>query len=219
MHNNAIVFDLDGTLADSSGCIVSAAHFTSQQMGLNAVSDGAIRAMIGQPLGPMLTHLYDLQDSQVAQAIQIYSEAYRRLAATEERLFQGSLSLLQQLKASGYRLAIATGKSQHGAEHASHRLGITDFFDGIHGILPGTPGKPDPAVLLRAMAGVGVSHDACVMVGDTTFDLDLAHEVGVSTVAVSWGVHGKNTLLSRNPMYFVETFLSLQQVLLSHFSF
>ena len=214
----AIVFDLDGTLADSSGCIVKAAHFTSEQMALRPVSDDSIRAKIGQPLGPMLTDLFGLKASEVETAVQIYSDAYRRLAATEERLFEGSLDLIHRLRDAGFQLAIATGKSQHGAEHATRRLGIDVLFDSIHGILPGTPGKPDPAVLKRAMEALGVQAAECLMVGDTSFDLDLAHQIGVSTVAVTWGVHADDTLRARHPKYLVESFAALQKVLLDHFS-
>jgi phosphoglycolate phosphatase len=88
-------------------------------------------------------------------------------------------------------------------------------MDAIHGIVPGTPGKPDPAVLIRAMASLGVSASDCVMVGDTTFDLDLAHAVGVRTAAVSWGVHSVALLQSRKPTAMVASFGALQEWLMS----
>jgi phosphoglycolate phosphatase len=211
----AIVFDLDGTLADTSACIVGAAQYVRQIQGLRAVTDESIRSKIGQPLGFMLATLFDIDGSRLEQAVRDYSTEYVRLATIEERLFDGVISLLRDLREADFKLAVATGKSQNGADRSTARLGLTPWFDSIHGIVPGTPGKPDPAVLLRAMDALGVSASNCIMVGDTTFDLDLAHAVGVRTAAVDWGVHSREELLSRNPAFMALDFASLQHWLLA----
>jgi phosphoglycolate phosphatase len=210
----SIVFDLDGTLADTSSCIVEAAHYVSSILRLPTVEDEAIRSKIGQPLGPMLASLFSIDGRVLDQAIEEYSTEYRRLAKTDERLFNGSIPLLKAVRSAGFKLAIATGKSQQGAEHATARMGIQSWFDSIHGILPGTPGKPDPAVLIRAMNALGEPPESCIMVGDTTFDLDLAQAVGVRTAAVSWGVHSTEKLLTRNPNFMAMSFQELEQWLL-----
>ena len=209
-----IVFDLDGTLADSSGCIVGAAHHVGTTFGLKSVRDEQIKAKIGQPLGLMLSTLFAIEEPVLSEAIQAYSVEYVRLAASEERLFDGVLVMLECLRREGFQLAIATGKSQRGAENASKRLGLTPFFDSIHGILPGTPGKPDPAVLLRAMSALSVSASDCILVGDTTFDLDLAKAVRVRRAAVSWGVHSADILRGRAPEFFASTVAELETWLL-----
>ena len=72
--------------------------------------------------------------------------------------------------------------------------GLTPYFDSIHGILPGTPGKPDPAVLLRAMKALEIPAEECVMIGDTTYDMQLAQAVGVEAIGVDWGVHSRDKL-------------------------
>jgi phosphoglycolate phosphatase len=209
----AIVFDLDGTLADSSSCIVDATHLVSKELGLAFPSEVSIRQKIGQPLAHMLATLLDISGDLVPTAVQIYSTEYVRLAKTEERLFEGTIPLLQSLRKTDYKLAIATGKSQRGAEHSTSRLGIQPWFDSIHGILPGTPGKPAPDVLLRAMHALNVSADECIMIGDTTFDIDLAQAIKVQTIAVDWGVHSKEKLMSRTPNHFVSNFAELEVLL------
>ena len=124
------------------------------------------------------------------------------------------MEILQQLREKGFLLAIATGKSQHGAESATKRLGLQPYFDSIHGIIPGTPGKPHPAVLIRAMNALNVTSEECIMIGDTTFDLDLAHAVDVRTAAVSWGVHSIEKLQKREPSVCVHNFEELLSWLL-----
>jgi phosphoglycolate phosphatase len=212
---STIVFDLDGTLADSSACIVQAAHYVCERIQIPLVADEKIRSTIGKPLGPMLASLFGIEGSLLDQAIEDYSDEYRRLAKMGERLFDGSIGLLHAVREAGFKMAVATGKSQKGAEDATARMGIRDYFDSIHGILPGTPGKPDPAVLIRAMKALHAKPEDCIMVGDTTFDLDLSHAVGVRTAAVGWGVHSIEKLLSRDPHFLAMSFQELEEWLLA----
>ena len=212
----AIVFDLDGTLADSSSCIVDAAHHVGKLLNRPAVQDKDIEAKIGQPLELLLSSLFDLEESSIVQACQLYSAEYLRLAQSEERLFDEALSLIKTLHKAQFKLAIATGKSQNGAFNSTNRLGLAPWFDSIHGILPGTPGKPDPAVLIRAIKALNADLQDCIMVGDTVFDLQLAKAVGVKTAAVSWGVHSVEKLEQLNPDFLAYSFSELQKWLMSH---
>lgn len=212
---SAIIFDLDGTLADTSACIVGAAQHVRRAHNLRPVADKDIRSRIGQALDFMLASLFNIDGQLLEQAVSDYSTEYVRLAAIDERLFEGVTSLLDTLRDAGFKLAVATGKSQNGADRSTTRLGLSPRFDSIHGIVPGTPGKPHPAVLLRAMKALKVSPPDCIMVGDTTFDLDLAHAVGVRTAAVSWGVHSCEELQTRKPAFLATDLASLQKWLLA----
>ena len=214
--STAIIFDLDGTLADSTECVVRSAQNVGQEAKLRQVTDDEIRHRIGEPLGPMLAALFDVDGVVLERLVKRYSEEYVRLTATLGRPFDGTISLLEALRGDGRKLAIATGKSQSGAENATRRMGIAPYFDSIHGIIPGTPGKPDPAVLRRAMASLGVQANRAVMIGDTTFDMDLAHAIDVDAVAVSWGVHDVELLASRKPRAVVNTMTELLEWLRAH---
>jgi len=212
----AIVFDLDGTLADSSSCIIDAAHHVGKVLNRPAVQDNDIREKIGQPLDLLLSSLFDLEEQSVLQACKLYSAEYLRLAASTECLFPETMSLIKTLHNAPFKLAIATGKSQNGANNSTKRLGLAPWFDSIHGILPGTPGKPDPAVLVRAMNALGAAPQDSIMVGDTVFDLELAKKVGVKTAAVSWGVHSVEKLEQLSPDFLATSFSELQKWLMSH---
>jgi len=214
--STAIIFDLDGTLADSTGCVVHAAQTVGRAHDLPTVTDEEIRQRIGEPLGPMLAALFGAEGELLQQLVKDYSAAYVAGTATMERPFGGTLALLEALRADGRQLAIATGKSQNGAEHATERMGLAPYFDSIHGIIPGTPGKPHPAVLERAMAALGVDASSAVMIGDTTYDLDLSAAIGVGSVAVSWGVHDVETLRGRGPRALVHSMEELLDWLLEN---
>ena len=200
-----VQFDLDGTIADSTACVVGAAQSVGRAAGLQVVSDEDIRQRIGEPLGPMLAALFDVDGAVLNELVAAYSREYVRLTATMERPFAGSIPMLQRLREAGFKLAIATGKSQNGAERATQRMGLEPYFDSVHGIIPGTPGKPDPAVLMRALDALNVEHQEAIMVGDTTYDLDLSAAIGVRNAAVSWGVHDAGVLKGRRPAFFANT--------------
>jgi phosphoglycolate phosphatase len=214
--STAIIFDLDGTLADSTECVVQAAQHVGRQAKLRPVTDEQIRHRIGEPLGPMLTALFGVEGEQIQYLVKRYSEEYVRLTTTLERPFDGVIPLLEALRSDGRKLAVATGKGQLGADNATRRMGLTPYFDSIHGILPGTPGKPHPAVLQRAMAALGVTASNAIMIGDTTFDMDLARAIGVDAVAVSWGVHDVSLLRECGPRTVVDTMDELLTWLLAH---
>ena len=186
MHTT-LIFDLDGTLADSADCIVTSMHLVANHFGWAPVSDKSIRNLIGKSLSVMFPALYNTPNDKLQAAIDRYRVEYVRLTKTEEKLFDGIIPLLQNLQTMGFNMAIATGKNQAGAEHACKRLGLTPYFDSIHGILPGTPGKPDPAVLVRAMEALGSTPQTSVMIGDTIYDMQLAQAVGVRAIGVAWG--------------------------------
>ena len=195
MHTT-LIFDLDGTLADSADCIVTSMHLVASHFGWTPASDNAIRNLIGKSLSVMFPILYNTPDNEIQPAIDRYRIEYVRLTKTEEKLFDGIIPLLQNLQTMGFKMAIATGKNQAGAEHACKRLELTPYFDSIHGILPGTPGKPDPAVLVRAMKSLGATPQTSLMIGDTIYDMQLAQAVDVRAIGVSWGVHSREKLES-----------------------
>ena len=211
----AIVFDLDGTLADSTGCIIQAYNRVGQTLRLSPVEDRQIQTRIGLPLRTMLAELYNLQDSHLEEAASIYSSEYLKLVATEEQLFEGALNMLHRLRQANFKLAIATGKSQRGAVNACTRLGLMPLVETVHGILPGTPGKPDPAVLRRAVVALGVEPENCIMIGDTTFDLDMAKSMNIRSAAVTWGVHNIEQLRGSEPSFIAANTQELQSWLLT----
>ena len=109
--------------------------------------------------------------------------------ACHEPLFPGVAETIGRLAADpGIRLGIATGKSRRGVAHLVGRFAWDRVFATIQ-TADDAPSKPDPGMLLRAMAETGVAPDRTVMLGDTTFDMAMARAAGVRPIGVSWGYH------------------------------
>ena len=209
----AVIFDLDGTLIDSAGVVVHTLNEARAAHGLTPVAAHLIRRGIGLPLRQMVGALCAPgEDADAVTAT--YRELYGPIALGHESLFDGLLPLIVDLRQGGALLGIATGKSQRGAHNASHRHRFHHWIQAVHGILPGTPGKPHPDVLRRALDDLGVEPEEAVFVGDTVYDVDCGRGAGVPVIGVSWGVHTVESLVEAGAQDVVHDADALRALLL-----
>lgn len=188
-----ILFDVDGTLADSQGAITSAMAAAFAGAGLPSPSRAEILSIVGLSLPLAMAELAGEQPADVqAVLVEGYKSAYKsaRLAAGagHSPLYPGAAEVLAELNAvPEYLLGVATGKSQRGLDALieAHELRcfVTRQCADHH------PSKPHPSMVLRAMAETGVRPEDTVMIGDTSFDIDMGRAAGVRTIAVDWGFH------------------------------
>ena len=184
-----LVFDWDGTLADSTWIIADALQRACVDLGLPAPADDEARFVIGLGLADALRH--------IAPTLPVVdhprlSERYRHhyLARDPEiPLFAGVREMLSELDARGFLLAVATGKSRVGLARALAQQGLAERFVASRCADEGFP-KPHPDMLLALMERCGTEPAQTLMIGDTTHDLELARNAGASAVAVTYGAHG-----------------------------
>ena len=181
-----VVFDLDGTVIDSSRALLEAHAVAWPSLGFECPSDEAILELVGLPLVHTMHTLGGADHSEsLAEA---YSKAYAHTSVRYETLFEGMTELL----ARPYRAAVATGKSQRGAESAVRRHGLSDRFEIVLGGNSVPRPKPYPDMLHAIIEAAGT--EDLVMIGDTTYDLEMAHAAGVKAIGVSWGHHAADRL-------------------------
>ena len=101
--------------------------------------------------------------------------------------------LLERLRADGWSLAVATGKSRRGLDHCLAAHGLSGHFASLQAA-DGNPSKPDPAMLLAALAEADAEPGDAVMIGDTSYDMEMARAAGVRAIGVAWGYHDEETL-------------------------
>ncbi|QJF50227.1 HAD-IA family hydrolase [Roseobacter ponti] len=190
-----VIFDVDGTLVDSQGDILGAmSHsFMAQNLPVPARSD--ILGIVGLSLDVAMSRLVPEADAQgVAALVQGYKDAYIELrartgAAQSSPLYPGAMEVLQELHSQpGLLLGLATGKSKRGLDklveaHDLERFFVTRQVADFH------PSKPHPSMIYQAMGEAGTTPAETVMIGDTSFDMDMARAAGVGALGVSWGYH------------------------------
>jgi phosphoglycolate phosphatase len=194
-----IVFDWDGTLADSTTVIAEALQGACRDVGCRVPDEVAARYVIGLGLTDALRHV--APDLALADHPRLSARFRDHYLAREAQipLFDGARELLQALRANGHRLAVATGKTRVGLDRALAFHGVAEAFDATRCADEGRP-KPYPDMLLHLMQRLGVRPDRTLMIGDTTHDLQMAADAGVAAVGVTHGAHVEALLRTANPV-------------------
>ena len=187
-----IVFDWDGTLYDSTALIVGCIQAACADLGLSVPPRSEAAYVIGLGLHDALAHVAPgLAPERVPELGRRYRHHYFQ-RQHELSLFEGTLPLLEALKARNHWLAVATGKSRQGLNEALAHVELRGVFDGTR-TADETASKPHPQMLQELMAEFGVEPERTLMIGDTTHDLQLALNAGTHSVAVSYGAHEPST--------------------------
>lgn len=196
-----IVFDWDGTLMDSISTIVACAVHAACDIG--AEDEGTadrIRAAIGLALDQTAFRVLPQgTDAQRAAWVERYRHHWIDSYRDRPVLFSGVAELLDRLEGDGYWLAIATGKSRAGLDRDLEATGQRGRFLTTRTVSE-APSKPRPEMLLGILDELGVGRREALMVGDTTFDLDMANNAGIGGVGVLTGSHDREVLLASRPL-------------------
>ncbi|MBC7781117.1 MAG: HAD-IA family hydrolase [Proteobacteria bacterium] len=210
-----LIFDWDGTLADSAGLIARSIQQACADLDVPVPSDERARYVIGLGLDDAMAHLVpELPVSDYRRLADRYRTHYFASDA-QVPLFEGAREALVELRAQGFRLAVATGKTRRGLDRALLNLGVVNCFDATR-CADETASKPDPTMLFELFAELGVGPARSLMIGDTTHDLQMARAAGVAAIAVAYGAHPKPALIEAGPLTCVDRFSDLQRWLTQH---
>ncbi|WP_095012786.1 HAD-IA family hydrolase [Tsuneonella mangrovi] len=186
------VFDCDGTLVDGQAAVCDAMDTAFAEAGLPAPDRGRVRRIVGLSLPQAIRSLApDADPMKQSAAVEAYKAAYRatrEAGRLEEPLFAGMEPLLRSLHADGWQLAVATGKSDRGLTACLASHGIAELFVSLQ-TADRHPSKPHPAMLEAALLEAGAQASEAVMIGDTSFDIEMARAAGVRAIGVAWGYH------------------------------
>lgn len=199
MKYELLVFDWDGTLLDSAGAIVQAIQAACRDLDLVVPGEAQARHVIGLGLADAMRHAVpDLPPERYQAMVERYRFHY--LAGDHQlTLFPGVPEMLARLSDAGHTLTVATGKSRLGLERALDHSGLRPLFQGSR-CADECHSKPHPQMLEELMLEFGVPAEATVMIGDTSHDLLMASNAGVSSLAVTYGAHPHDHLLEHKPL-------------------
>jgi phosphoglycolate phosphatase len=194
-----VIFDWDGTLLDSVGSIVECTQVTLAELPVAAVPERTIRSVLGLGLRETVETLCPGCDEELFQRVlETYRKHWFGGYSTKPVLFAGVTAALDELRAQGYLLAVATAKGRIGLDADLGTTGLAGHFAATRTITE-APSKPHPGMVLDILDEVGVPAAEALVVGDTTHDLRMAANAGVTGVAVCSGSHPRAELLELEP--------------------
>lgn len=208
-----VVFDVDGTLINSGAMIGAAMDAAWRAEGLEPPPRAATLSIVGLSLPVAMARLAPaLPESRRDRLVAAYKVAFGTLRATElAPLYPGARAALDALAARpGTVLGIATGKSRRGLDHVLDAHGLTGHFVTIQ-VADNHPSKPHPSMLHAAMRETGAGR--AVMLGDTTFDMDMARAARMTGLGVSWGYHPAADLVASGATAVLDGFDGLHPAL------
>lgn len=205
-----VIFDVDGTLVDSQAEIMAAMTLAFQSEDLVLPDRGTVLSIVGLSLAEAFRVLCpDATDEQRARLVDAYKGAFIQLRSDNQEmgpLFPGARAALDALRAHDHTLlAVATGKSRRGLDKVLERHDLNGVFHSEQ-VADHHPSKPNPSMILTALNETGVLPQKAVMLGDTTFDMDMARAAGIKKIGVTWGYHPSDTL---KPDMMIDDFAAL----------
>ncbi len=207
-----VLFDFDGTLADTLPLIYRAFGAALQPVFGRTPDPAEIRGWFGPPDTTILKNL--VPESEAAAAIERYVGVYKRYHDEEVGLYPGIADLLDAAHAQAMRMAVVTGKSRTTALFSLRQLGIRDYFELVYAGDDVERQKPDPQAILAALHDMSIDDRSSVaMVGDSAADVLAGHAAGITSIGVMWGSPDHDELRFASPDALCDTVEVLRTVL------
>lgn len=202
-----MIFDLDGTLVDSLPGIAASLNRTLAAHGLPGQADARVRSFIGDGLKMLVQRAAPSgADPELLESmVTLFKKDYDLSWAEGTQLYPGILNLLDELQQDGFELAVLSNKTHEFTGTITRRMFPLIHFAQVLGQQDGIPHKPHPEGALRIATTLGAAPENCVIIGDSTMDLETADHAGMQAIAVAWGYHDRQRLLDAGAKTIAET--------------
>ena len=216
MTNKLALFDCDGTMVDSQANICVSMDEAFRAHGIEPPDHHATRRIVGLSLQQAVRQLLSRpNDNLIEDIVQSYKDSFfnmREAGGVHEPLYDGLPALMDRLDDAGWVLGVATGKSDRGLKHVLAAHDISDRFVTLQ-TADRHPSKPHPAMVQTAMEEAGATCETTFMIGDTSFDMEMAVNAKVRAIGVDWGYHDSRELLAAGAEIVAASMDELHEVL------
>lgn len=208
-----IILDFDGTLADTQSLIVRTMQQTIAELQLEARTDEECAAMIGLPLKQCFTHLIPMTDEMGDRCAETYRRIFfENVHSMDVPTFPHVLETIRQLTNDGYTLTIASSRSRVSLMHFVESMHLQDDIAYIVASDDITHSKPHPESVLVTLEHLNVKAEDALVVGDTTYDIEMGHRAGCKTCGVTYGNHSRQELAEAGADWLIDDFSQIIQI-------
>lgn len=188
MEIKAVLFDLDGTLIDSSEGIIKSALYALSHYGIEEPDTDKLYQFIGPPLSDSFQKLYGFSPEQAKEAVEVYRESYHKTGIFQCSLYPGVEDCIRLLRQQGYRIGLASSKPEESCKRILEHFDILSLFDQVVGAtFDGTRDKKEDVLREVFRRWEDLSPEEMCLIGDTIFDVEGANLVGMPCIAVTYG--------------------------------
>jgi phosphoglycolate phosphatase len=208
-----VLFDLDGTLVDSSKTIEMSLVHALEQIGVDPLARGPVRSFIGVPLFDIFRGGFGMSENDTHMAITLYRDYYDALNQAGSKVYDQVPEVLSALRDQGYQLFIATVKPTEIAGKVLSDLELRPFFTGVAGASMGPERRDKTGIIAHALDQFGLEAEVSLMVGDRDQDINGARANGLRSVAVSYGFGSLDELSGAKPDHIVHRSVEIVNLL------
>lgn len=206
MKYHTVLFDLDGTITDSGPGIMNCVRYALQKAGMPEADEAELRAFIGPPLHEQFRDFCGITDDQAEEMVRLYRERYSGTGIFENRVYDGVIPMLEQLKGAGIRILLATSKPEKFAKIIADHFGFAEYFDFIGGANMDGTRTDKQEVIEYVLESCGVSERTdLIMVGDRRYDVEGAKKAGLASMGVLYGYGSREEIEAAGPDLIAET--------------
>ncbi len=198
---SAVLFDFDGTIADTGRGIFSSVQYAVEQLGYEPLDNETLRRFIGPPIYDSFKRELGLDDEKSDFAVRKYREKYSESGIYELDLYEGILPLMDNLRENGIKIGIASSKPQNFIIRLVDYLGIGELIDFISAPSADDTPQSKASLINNAAEALNISKNKILMVGDRYFDIDGANGAGVESVGVTFGFGSEDELKNAGATY------------------
>lgn len=206
-----VIFDLDGTLVDAYKAVASSINYMLAQIGCPPADDETIRRSVGWGIRHLVGTFSG--EENVDKALSIYRQHHARALKSGTTCLPGARALIDQLKAQGYRLAIASNRPARFTHIILKHLKIQSFFDHVICADEVEHPKPAPDMLQKILTKLSLDPSEALYVGDMTIDVQTGHAAGIKTVAVITGSSDREEIARLGPLKIMDNILEVVDIL------
>ena len=216
----AVIFDLDGTLADTLDSITHGINLTMEALGYPLNTKKDVHAHINHG-GRNLVKLSlpteaQSDEARIDEAYALYNEMYAKVYLEVERIYDGIPQMIEKLHRKGIKLSVLSNKQDPFVVGICNKLLPKEFFTEFRGQRVGAPTKPDPTVPLEICSLMGVEPSECALVGDSDVDMRTAKNAGFTAIGVSWGYRPPEILAANGADAIAATADDIVKIIKSH---
>lgn len=212
---DGVLLDFDGTIADTGEGIFSSVRYAIEAMGFDPLPEETIHTFIGPPIFSSFRRELNLSDEDSAKAVEKYRERYVEDGIYKLKVYDGLEKLMNDMKKSGIKLAIASSKPENFIVKILEFLKSDNLFDYISAPENDKAPESKTALVERAVNHLGIDKNRAVMIGDRYFDIDGANGAGIDSIGVTFGFGSKEELQNAGATFIAENVDDIRKIIFS----